>query len=1191
MQAFHNTPSAGYIAWQDVHIQYKGTTYNIPNGNTDKRYVIWKYADPDAFYGSDEFPTLGPDDLLVFLNKNGTYAIVPRTQIVDGSLIVSDSIMTDAIAANAVTTAKIAAGAITADLIAANAIGAGAIAAGAVTADKIAAGEIATTHLAALAVTADKIAANSVTADKVAANAIGAEKIAAGAISADKLAAGAVTAEKIAAGAISTDKLSIGLADTIEATPRTIAPDTETYFPFDGGLASTRGAQPTFTRASTATNPETGAIVATDEPRFVEGRFGGQAVLVEEGTTNLAVDCSAFDTASWTRESFAGTITANATTAPDGTQTADQINMTSGYVYQTKTLTAGQTYTFSCWVKSATGADIPRGGIDIWGYNGALGSRMRASDYRIITPSWQRLELSYTVAADETSFVLTVAAPSRMTSPYNVYVWGAQCEAKPYATSFVDGTRAGETLSIPTSGVMDDISAWTIEFWGRQAIVTGRSQGWFDGRWTPGIPVLFYLDADKKLGIYRLDENGNNNRVFTGAVINTPGSWHHYGITYAAGTMRVYLDGSKVGEVSTTLKANSGTAAFRLGYDSGGDPVEGDVLLAGLRIHRRALSDEEIAAHAQAATAPYDPRALVGAIDADVRPVRLMGNQITLDSTGLKMKNVDSPIVMMHLDANRLGFWDPTTGDPSIGIGDVADMATALGSDMEYGLLLAQGEIRATEAVIRKSLAQGLVGQKHVEDGSVTLKKLSDLLSVTIPDRFQLYAGKTLETANKLTNPGFETGSLTGWTGTGTVVSSAVHSGSYAVNKANIYQDTPASSGQVWVGQAWVKGSGSGGQEYVTLQFLNASKTVLSTSNSPTGPLGWKQLRVVGVAPANTAYARLLIKSVGTDTTHRFDDCLLAQEGVSSTYVTFASATISQTEACEQIKVNTEIDNPDGATIYTRVLVNGTTKLETSSAVATVTASLTLDVRSITGDITVQAQAKTSGSGAVWTKAEIMTNQRLPLRGASPRYAVTSSTESSCGTTCEAACQAPCQKACEADCQKTCQQDCQTSCQSICEQTSQGGGCWVAGTPVTVYLPKSETATDIPVEQLEPGMRMPYYDPATDALAITECLSNLRSYTHTIYVAEVEGGWVLEMTGEQPMDVLRAHLVTGQIMWHRVQARYLRVGDKLVRPFDKTLHEVLSVREESRARTWVWNPRTEARRYIVHGFADGISKT
>lgn len=577
-------------------------------------------------------------------------------------------------------------------------------------------------------------------------------------------------------------------------------------------------------------------------------------------------------------------------------------------------------------------------------------------------------------------------------------------------------------------------------------------------------------------------------------------------------------------------------------------------------------------------------------INADVQNIRLLNNQIWLDSTGLKMKNADVQNVMMHLDANRLGFWDPV-GEPTIGLGDVADMATALGSDMQYGLLLAQGEIRATEAVIRKSLAQGLVGQKHVEDGSVTLKKLSDLLSVTIPDRFQLYAERTLEGENKLTNPGFETGSLTGWTGTGTIMTNLVHSGSYAVNKANLYQEVSASAGQAWVGQAWARPD-IGKTEYVTLQFLDSNKTVLSTIDSPgSTPAQWTLLRVVGVAPANTAYVRLVIKA-GLGANNRFDDCVLAQGGVStSDYVAFAEATIAKDEAYEQIKVNAEIDNPDGVTVHTRVLVNGATKLDTNSAVNPVTVSLTLDVRDVDDDITVQVQAKTGSGTAMWNKAEIMTNQRLPLRGAPPRYAITSSSESSCGTTCEAACQADCQKTCQASCQTNCQDSCQTTCMSTCEQTSQGGGCWVEGTPVTICLPESEIATEIPVEKLEPGMQMPYYDPATDTLAITVCLSNMRSYTHTVFVAEVEGGWTLEMTREQPMDVLRAHLVTGQVMWHRLQARYLRPGDKLIRPFDKTLHTVLSVRQEERPRTWVWNPKTAAGAYIAHGFADAISKT
>jgi len=124
------------------------------------------------------------------------------------------------------------------------------------------------------------------------------------------------------------------------------------------------------------------------------------------------------------------------------------------------------------------------------------------------------------------------------------------------------------------------------------------------------------------------------------------------------------------------------------------------------------------------------------------------------------------------------------------------------------------------------------------------------------------------------------------------------------------------------------------------------------------------------------------------------------------------------------------------------------------------------------------------------------------------------------------------------------------------------------------------------VEELKPGMMMPWYDPVTDTLQESECLSNQRTYTHTIYVAEVEGGYTLEMTGEQPMDVLRPHYATGEIVWHKLPARYIRPGDKLVRPFDGTLHEVLSLERTQRAKTWVYNPRTASGRYIVHGFAD-----
>lgn len=200
MQVTNNTPSTGYISWTGVSIQYKGSTYVVANGNTNLSYVYWKYADPLSFYGSTAFPTLGDDDLLVFVNKLGTALTVPNTTILDGSLIVPQSITANAIAANTITGQQILAGTISASEIAAGAIGANQIAANAVIAGKIAADAVTSAEIAANAITATELAANSVIAGKIAANAVSATTVAANAIGANHIAAGVITADKMAIG-------------------------------------------------------------------------------------------------------------------------------------------------------------------------------------------------------------------------------------------------------------------------------------------------------------------------------------------------------------------------------------------------------------------------------------------------------------------------------------------------------------------------------------------------------------------------------------------------------------------------------------------------------------------------------------------------------------------------------------------------------------------------------------------------------------------------------------------------------------------------------------------------------------------------------------------------------------------------------------------------------------------------------
>ncbi|MFJ7993581.1 hypothetical protein ACIQY5_15570 [Peribacillus frigoritolerans] len=207
VQVTNNSPSAGYIAWKDCNISYKGTVYPIPDGNTNLTYVYWKFSDPDGFYGSNAYPTLAADDLLVFLNKNGIHLKVPNTSVLDGSLIVPESIYADALAANIITTEHLMAGAVTTNKLSAGAVTANTIAADAIGATAIAADAILSEHIQANQIIAEHLAVNSVTARVIAADAIGADAIAANAVLAEHIKAGTITTNHISSAGIDVSKV------------------------------------------------------------------------------------------------------------------------------------------------------------------------------------------------------------------------------------------------------------------------------------------------------------------------------------------------------------------------------------------------------------------------------------------------------------------------------------------------------------------------------------------------------------------------------------------------------------------------------------------------------------------------------------------------------------------------------------------------------------------------------------------------------------------------------------------------------------------------------------------------------------------------------------------------------------------------------------------------------------------------
>lgn len=135
--------------------------------------------------------------------------------------IAANSVTTEKLVADAVTAAKLAADSVQARNIVALAITSDKIAANSVTTGKLKVTEdmtvallnvhkIQASDIAANAVTTAALAAGAVNADNLAANSVNASKIVTGAITADKLAANSVTAVKIAAGTITSDKVAAG---------------------------------------------------------------------------------------------------------------------------------------------------------------------------------------------------------------------------------------------------------------------------------------------------------------------------------------------------------------------------------------------------------------------------------------------------------------------------------------------------------------------------------------------------------------------------------------------------------------------------------------------------------------------------------------------------------------------------------------------------------------------------------------------------------------------------------------------------------------------------------------------------------------------------------------------------------------------------------------------------------------------
>lgn len=206
----------------------------------------------------------------------------------------------------------------------------------------------------------------------------------------------------------------------------------------------------------------------TNIPRIEYDAAGNvKGLLIEEARTNLVTYSEDFTNASWVKTGL--TVTANSSTSPDGSMTADLLTSSGSGTNRARVSTAmSGAHSYSIFAKAGTGSfiQILDGASGNYFANFDIGAGVVGGKGNLVTSSisdvgngWYRCTMSTDGSVAGLNFniyiVNNASAPygSSSTSPDTVYVYGAQLEAGSFPTSYIPtsgatATRAADIASI-----------------------------------------------------------------------------------------------------------------------------------------------------------------------------------------------------------------------------------------------------------------------------------------------------------------------------------------------------------------------------------------------------------------------------------------------------------------------------------------------------------------------------------------------------------------------------------------------------------------------------------------------------------------------------------------------------------------------------------------------------------------------
>jgi hypothetical protein len=340
---------------------------------------------------------------------------------------------------------------------------------------------------------------------------------------------------------------------------------------------------------------------------------GCPSLLLEKQSSNIITYSEDLTDSAWIKQQV--TITANATTSPDGTQNADKLiinnGLTGGYAYRVNS-TSATPYTGSFYIK-AGGVNYTTFYTNMSGSyeqalinltNGAITNSTFANTPKTtsVGNGWYRVEYTVNAGGGPVTIYIDGGATSggggyTGNGVDGVYIWGAQVEQSSYATSYIKTTSTSVTR-LADSCYKTGISSLIGQTSGTMFVDVNLTHDYNVNNYL----MQIYQDSNNRILLYRTAYNELAFYVLkSGSAFNyvssvTSNTRHKLAFAYESGNSAFYIDGVQIALDTTTFSSFSSLSDLHLGANY--DPIrvqEGDYLYNEALLFQRRLTNTELA--------------------------------------------------------------------------------------------------------------------------------------------------------------------------------------------------------------------------------------------------------------------------------------------------------------------------------------------------------------------------------------------------------------------------------------------------------------------------------------------------------------------------------------------------------------------------------------------------------------------